>query len=124
MEMYEGESLEDAIARARAEAESPRTEWWDSETHGNFIGGRVVEVFTVDGQHGEFVAVSLETKDHGTLAVAGMRKALGEKIKEKDPKPGDVLTVEYLGERRSEATGFTYHAYAVGHIAKPAEEII
>lgn len=124
------ESLEEQIAKAKeaAQGREPQAwddaEWWDQNPGTEPIAGRVVEIGSGEFKHGTAPVVVLERADGSFVKFAALRKALAGKLEDAGVKVGDVLSVEYLGQRHSDSSGFDYHAYAVGHVrnAETAEE--
>lgn len=116
------DSLEEQIRQAReaAEGRAPQewddAPWWDQTAEAAPIAGRVVEIGSGKFQHGSAPVIVLEQADGTYVKFAALRKALSGKLEDAGVTVGDVLSVEYLGQRHSESSGFDYHAYALGHV--------
>lgn len=97
--------MEEALNKASAR--------FDDSEPGAQVVGEVVEIRTVDGKHGPFRIVVLETPT-GFVEVSASRAVLARELDERQVASGDLLGVRYEGTRQTR-TGSEYHAYTIQH---------
>lgn len=107
------ENSSDRFARLKKRLDEKTGEYADAwrPEQGDDVVGDVIRVDAHDGGHGEYSIVTLAT-EKGEVAIHAFKTVLRSKFEEREPKPGDLIAVKYLGSRESSA-GRTYDDYTV-----------
>jgi hypothetical protein len=88
--------------------------WIRLDDEGDTVTMQAEAIQWRDGKFGKFLVVRGITRDGEEVVLKATRSVLRRKIEASLPRPGDILSVRYDGERFSEKNNTTYHDYSVG----------
>src|SRR5262245_31938344 len=118
--MSENDLRERLRAKARASTKPPD---WVAEKEGDELLGTLVDEVVRSTLHGEARVLMLETDDGKRVGLPLYHAMLRRLVEDQGPQPGDVLYVEYLGERVGKnGNAFKTYSLAVERRTKLAAE--